>query len=1146
MSYYSHRRPVFATLCGCWCIIPNHTGKLYLPQVQLESQTTILATTSRTILRQTFINPLNDTLKEVSYTFPLYDGVSVAGFQCTIADRVIVGLVKERNQARTDYQEAIAKGETAGLLEQNVDAADVFTTSIGNIPAGEEIVIEITYLGELKNDAETDGARFTIPTQIAPRYGSMTLTNNTAPQVTNRGGMKITVDVVLEEGSSIRGIQSPSHPIAVTMGRTSEQMDDDDQFENNLGSSTLALGSTELDKDFIIVIQAKGQDTPRALLETHPTLPNHRALMTTLVPKFNIPNEHPEIVFVVDRSGSMSGKMHLVKEALTVFLKSLPVGSRFDICSFGSHHSFLFSRSKNYDASSLQSAMDHVQSSQFQANYGGTEMLQPIKEVLKRRYKDLPLEVMLLTDGEIWDQNALFATVNEASQTNARFFTVGIGSSASSSLVEGVARAGRGFSQWVNDGERIDKKIVRMLKGALTPHIKYKLEVKYTRPESSDEEDFEIIESFEKSMRLIGNGDGSESPKKSSTMEKTKKVISLFSPNSKDEPTNPAAGRYDHLPKVATPNVLQTPHVIPELYPHSRSTIYLLLGPGAPNAKPSSVILRGTSEHGDLELEIQVQDVGPGTTIHKLAAKKAMQELEEGRGWLTEAQAKNGKTLKSENEGRFDMMVERESVRLGTTFQVGGKFCSFVAVEKNKTTMKDNDAKMEDESELPSYHQSQTMEDSTADFKLAGAVKSKRRSSSRFAGASAPGGAPSQPSLFGRSSAAAAFGGPPAPAKKMSSSPRGGGLFGSNATTGSASPFSAFSATPPSSMPQPSAALQSVSTGGLFGAGQAAVPPPPPSSMMPASAPFQSSALSYGGSQTFQQQQQQYQSQAGMGLQQNQVSSQSSLFSIGKSTPNRLHFSTYNIPQGRADSRCSSVAKNCDDDAWECCDESIDLHENNANISLLQESSESDDVWVKEDVTNANMELSGGVRKGPMSRAMGLFSRREAKPEKEERKRESNISADRGDKIGGLLSKVNSKSAPLDREAEAKVSLEKMQKLISLQTFSGSWKLSSDLPGIITQGGVLTRLIDSKEGIVKFCKKSWVDVLSEDTIDDLSDEVFATSIAIAWLEFIMIDEEDVWEMVVGKAKGWLESKVDGSDVAEKMVEKLKSLWKSRI
>jgi Vault protein inter-alpha-trypsin domain/von Willebrand factor type A domain len=674
MAYYSYNRP----FCGCFYIVPTrgYPTKKFLPQVDLSSHTTILSSTSRTTLTQTFINPSkSEKLEEVKYVFPLYDGVSVVEFKCTIAGRVIVGVVKEKQEARKNYKEAVDRGETAGLLEQFPDAADSFTTRIGNVPAGEKVVVEITYLGELKHDAETDGVRFTIPTVIAPRYGQITEDSGglseSSSDAANKEGIRILVDVAVEDGVTIRGVQSPSHPVAMIMGRTSYMPED--AFDNQHASVTLTLEKTELDKDFIIVVTAKGHDTPRALLETHPILPNHRALMATLVPKFNLPSIHPEIVFVADRSGSMDGKIPILVSALKIFLKSLPIGVKFNICSFGSENKFLWPKSKAYDESSLAAALKAVES--FRADFGGTEMLAPVEATVKNRFKDLPLEVIVVTDGEIWNQNELFNYINESTTKSVRFFSLGIGHGASSSLVEGIARAGDGFSQFVGENEKMDKRVVRMLKGALSPHIKdYTMEVKY---EKADEE-YEVVELVTESSNLVD-----------ATLERVEsknkdKPISLFDTSAEvDDTIMQDAGKFDHLPDVKIPKLLQAPHKIPALFPFNRTSVYLLMSPESCQHTPKSVVIRATSEYGPLKLEIPVQDIGRGETVHQLAAKKAVHELENGRGWLTEAKTNDGKLLKSEHEGRWDEIVEREAVRLGIQFQVGGKWCSFVALEKN-------------------------------------------------------------------------------------------------------------------------------------------------------------------------------------------------------------------------------------------------------------------------------------------------------------------------------------------------------------------------------------------------------------------------------------------------------------------------------
>lgn len=498
---HGYRRSI--PICGLYYNVPtlNSVRKTYLPQVDVKVHASILATTSRTALQQTFINPSTARgIKEVRYAFPLYDGVSVVGFSCQVGDRLIVGEVKERDRAKEVYNDAVARGETAGLLEQLPDASDVFTTAIGNIPPSAKVVINVTYLGELKHDMEVDGIRFTFPTSICPRYGHIQGAHLNPPQQMD-GTFSITVDAEMPEGSFIQRIQSPSHPIAMSMGTTSVNPNGAPSMSR--ASATLSLGVSHLDTDFVVQVVAQDTGVPKALLETHPNLLNHRALMATLVPKFALTPEKPEVVFVCDQSGSMRGpNIMLAKEALQIFLKSLPVGVKFNVCSFGSSYSFLFPRSAPYGHDTLTEAVNYAQ--ELESNYGGTEMLRPIQATIENRYNDMPLEIVLLTDGGIWNQQALFDYLNEQIQERQapiRVFTLGIGSGVSHSLIEGVAKASNGFSQTVQKGEKMNSKVVRMLKGALSPHINdYTLKVKYSTSEAND--DFEIVEKVADSLKV--------------------------------------------------------------------------------------------------------------------------------------------------------------------------------------------------------------------------------------------------------------------------------------------------------------------------------------------------------------------------------------------------------------------------------------------------------------------------------------------------------------------------------------------------------------------------------------------------------------------------------------------------------------------
>ncbi|GAP87719.1 putative von willebrand domain-containing protein [Rosellinia necatrix] len=645
----------------------------------MRAHTVIKDVASRTVLTQTFSNDSDKQLKDIVYSFPLYDGVSVVSFFATIGDVKIHGIVKEKQQARREYHEAVDKGSSAGLLEQLPEASDVFVTRIGNVPAGAKVIVDIVYIGELRHDAESNGSRFTIPSSIAPRYGTTPDDVLASSELrTSAGAIQVVIDFQSPEGCPIQQIQSPSHPITVNVGRTTDMPAT--AYMINRGSATLSLDTATLDNDFVIIANIKDADTPKALIETHPTMPNQRALMTTLVPRFGLPPTYGEIVFIVDRSGSMGGKMDMVIRAMSILLKSLPVGTKFNICSFGSHHSFLWPRSKSYDDANLNEALKHIDT--FDANFGGTEMYNPVQATISQRFSDMLLDAIILTDGEIWSQDVLFDLIRTASADNkCRFFSLGIGSGASTALVEGIAIAGNGFSQFVAEGEKMDKKMVRLLKGALTPHIDdYSLQVKYK--ESTD--DFEIIDSVDAAL----NVDVTTSISVNQTTPKS--PISLFDDkidvdSSSDTtmiPSGTGKNKFAHLPIISLPSILQAPSRVPPLYPFSRTTVYLLLDQSTYHKTPESVILRATCAQGPLELEIKVEDIGKGETIHQLAAKKAISEIEKSGGWLAAAADKvDGILIKNKYEGRWEEIIEREAVRLGTDYQIAGKWCSFIALE---------------------------------------------------------------------------------------------------------------------------------------------------------------------------------------------------------------------------------------------------------------------------------------------------------------------------------------------------------------------------------------------------------------------------------------------------------------------------------
>ncbi|CAD6449005.1 e489d203-f31d-477f-b944-6504e5360cc2 [Sclerotinia trifoliorum] len=218
----------------------------------------------------------------------------------------------------------------------------------------------------------------------------------------------------------------------------------------------------------------------------------------------------------------------------------------------------------------------------------------------------------------------------------------------------------------------MDDSVIRMLRGALYPHITdYTMEVKY----ESEDDDLEIIERVTDTMKLLLSNNDEKMEQPDQPMLPT---ISLFDPTF-EEPRDTVikAGPRQQLPEIPTPKLLQAPHNIPSLFPEANAVVYLLMSPETIQRNHTAVVLRGKYVHGPVELSIPIERLlGESQTIHQLAARKVTQDLEEGRGWVYDAKEDHGACLKDRDPSLFDDIVKRQAVRLGQQFQVANRRCS--------------------------------------------------------------------------------------------------------------------------------------------------------------------------------------------------------------------------------------------------------------------------------------------------------------------------------------------------------------------------------------------------------------------------------------------------------------------------------------
>ena len=105
------------------------------------------------------------------------------------------------------------------------------------------------------------------------------------------------------------------------------------------------------------------------------------------------------------------------------------------------------------------------------ADLGGTELMAPLRAILERPAGELPRRVLLLTDGEVGNEQECVALVR-AHAASATVFTIGVGYGASDLLVNGVARAGGGRAELVHPNERIEAAVMRQMSRLTTDGLR--------------------------------------------------------------------------------------------------------------------------------------------------------------------------------------------------------------------------------------------------------------------------------------------------------------------------------------------------------------------------------------------------------------------------------------------------------------------------------------------------------------------------------------------------------------------------------------------------------------------------------------------------------------------------------------------------
>jgi Ca-activated chloride channel family protein len=432
-----------------------------IPLLGVKVEGDILGRGAKVKISQRFRNQENKAVEAV-YKFPLPEGTAVCGFRAVIDGKKIQGQVEERDRAFEMYDDALTKGDGGYLLDE--ERPNIFTLSVGNLNPNAEVMVEIEYVTLL--DMGGQQARFSLPTTISPRYipdgmdedNGIPESGKIHPLYSESVPYGLSVSLNVHKGSLLKSIDSPSHPVKV------------ERLKGDPVNVTFSAQAVRMDRDFILNMEYEESFASRAY-RYQSGEESFLQLDLLLEPEQlgetgSQGQEHQdagkEIIFVLDCSGSMSGdSIREAKKALEICLRGLEPTTAFTIYRFGSNYEYLFKEPEKYSEASLKKGLGYLKKTD--ADLGGTEILNPLKAIYATSHSkgDVERNIVLLTDGEVGNEEQIFELVRK-NQESTRVFSIGIGAGCNEYFIKGLARAGRGASEFIYPGERIEPKVLRL------------------------------------------------------------------------------------------------------------------------------------------------------------------------------------------------------------------------------------------------------------------------------------------------------------------------------------------------------------------------------------------------------------------------------------------------------------------------------------------------------------------------------------------------------------------------------------------------------------------------------------------------------------------------------------------------------------
>ena len=431
---------------------------------QIEVNARLLDQVAQVQVSQSFVNTGGRPL-EVSFVFPLpYDG-AVDRLTLMVDGKEYPAKLLKAEEARRLYEEIVRKNRDPALLEWI--GTGLFKTSVFPVPPGQKrtVVLRYTQLCR-KTEGMTD---FLFPLSTA--------------KYTSEPVERVAVRVAIDSQGEIKNVYSPTHPVeiqradprhcVVQLVLKNEIPTSDFRLFYDVGQGTVAARLISFRPD---------RDTDRDGYFVLLVSPEIKPTTAKPVPK--------TVVFVVDRSGSMSGKkIEQAKAALKFVLENLRPGDLFNVIAYDSDVEAFRPELQRFDEASRRAAVAFVEG----LYAGGSTNINAALTTALGQLQDTsrPNYVLFLTDGlpttGVTNEMKICENARQANRVRARIFTFGVGFDVNARLLERLARDSQGQGEYVRPDEDIEDRVSRLYRRIEAPvltDVKIEVTLDEHRPES--------------------------------------------------------------------------------------------------------------------------------------------------------------------------------------------------------------------------------------------------------------------------------------------------------------------------------------------------------------------------------------------------------------------------------------------------------------------------------------------------------------------------------------------------------------------------------------------------------------------------------------------------------------------------------------